>query len=70
MKFQTLLRQLDYIMQQYKKNSMKSISTINPAIMEDMQCLIIEECAPFIDLKVGVSLNHDVSLRFHFASSF
>ena len=43
---------------------MKSISTINQAIMENTKCLIVEVHASFINLKVGVSLDHDVSLRF------
>ena len=44
---------------------MKSISTINPpAIMENMECLIVKEHTSFINLKVGVLLNHDVSLLF------
>ena len=36
-------------------------STINPAIMEDMECAIIKACTPFFYLKVGVSLDHDVA---------
>jgi len=40
---------------------MKSISTINP---ENMECLIVQVRASCIDLKVGVTLNHGVSLRF------
>ena len=53
------------IMQHYKQeNSTKSNSTINPAITENMECLIIKAHASFINLKVGVSLNHDVSLCF------
>ena len=43
---------------------MKSISTINPAITENTECSIIKVCTSFIDLKVGVSFNHGVSLRF------
>ena len=45
---------------------MKSISTFNPAITKNTECLIVKECASlnFIDLKVGMSLNHGVSLRF------
>ena len=49
------------------ENNLKSISTINPAIMKNTECSIVEACASFINLKVGVSLNHAV-LRF--ASSF
>ena len=40
---------------------MKSISAINPAITENT---IIKACTSFIDLKVGVSLYHGVSLCF------
>ena len=36
---------------------MNSISTINPAITENMECLIIKAHSPVIDIKVGVSLN-------------
>ena len=43
---------------------MKSISTINPVIAENTECLIVKACTTFIDLKVGVSLDHSVSLRF------
>jgi len=49
------------------ENSLKSISTINPAITENTKFSIIKAHASFIDLKVGVSLNHTV-LRF--TSSF
>jgi len=35
------------------ENSMKSISTINPTITENMECLILKACASFIDLKVA-----------------
>ena len=41
---------------------MKSISTINAAITENMKCLIVKVHAPVIDLKVGVSPDHSVSL--------
>ena len=37
---------------------MKGISTINPAITENMECLIINVHASFINLKVGVSLDY------------
>jgi len=50
------------------ENSIKSISTINPVITENTECLIVEPCAPVIDLKVGVSLAHGASL--HFVSSY
>ena len=47
---------------------MRSISTINAAIMENMECLqecsIIKVCVAFIDIKVSVSLDHGVSLHF------
>ena len=33
---------------------MKSISTINPAIMENTDGMIVKVCAPVIDIKVGV----------------
>ena len=45
-------------------SSMKSICTINPAITEIMECLIITVHASFIDLKVGVLLNHGALLHF------
>jgi len=37
---------------------MKSILTINPAITENTERSIIKAHASFIDLKVGVSLDH------------
>ena len=37
---------------------MKSVSTINLAIMENAECSVVKACASFIDLKVGVSLDH------------
>ena len=43
---------------------MKSISTINLAIMENTECSITEACDSSIDLKVGVLLDHGVSLHF------
>ena len=43
---------------------MKSISTINPAIKENTDGTIVKARAPVIDVKVGVSPWHDVSLRF------
>ena len=36
---------------------MKSICTINPAITENTECLIINVLASLINLKVGVSLD-------------
>jgi len=41
---------------------MKSISTTNPAIMENMKSSIIKTLAPIIDLQVGLSLDRSVSL--------
>ena len=46
------------------ESSIKSISTINQAIMENMEWLIVEALNPFINLKMGLSLGHGVSLRF------
>jgi len=43
-----------------EQNNVKSISKINPAIMENTECLIIKAHASFIDFKVGVSLDHGV----------
>jgi len=43
---------------------MKSISTINPTITENTECLIVKASNPEIDLKMGVSLDHGVSLCF------
>ena len=43
------------------ENSMKSIS---PAIMQNKESPIVEAHPLFIDLKVGVSLDHGVSLYF------
>ena len=37
---------------------MKSVSTIKPAIMENTEYLIGEVHASFINLKVGISLDH------------
>ena len=34
---------------------MKSISTITPAITENMEYMIVKAHAPVIDMKVGVS---------------
>ena len=42
---------------------MKSISTINPAIMENMECSMVEVQALFYWFKVSVSLNHGVLIR-------
>ena len=43
---------------------MKSISTINPAIMENTECSTAKTHSSFIDLKVDVSLSHGVLLCF------
>jgi len=43
---------------------MKSFSTINPAIAENMDCSIVEAHAPAINQIVGVLLDHGVSLCF------
>ena len=44
-------------------NSMKSISTINPAITENTECLNVK-VPPIYQLKVAVSPDHGVPLRF------
>ena len=36
---------------------MKSISTINPAVMENTECSIVKARTSFIDFKVGVLLD-------------
>ena len=43
---------------------MKGISTINPAITENMECSITEKQASLIDIKVGVELYYSVPLHF------
>ena len=43
---------------------MKSNSTISAAITEYMECSIVKVRTSFINLKVGVSLTHGVSLCF------
>jgi len=43
---------------------MKSISTINPAITENTERLIIKAHTSIIKLKVGMFLDHEVSLPF------
>ena len=42
----------------------ESISTINPAITKNTECLIVKVCASFTNLKVGVSLDYGVLLCF------
>ena len=48
-------------------NKYKSISTINPAIVENTECLIVKVRAPVISQKEDVLLNHGVS---RFVSSY
>jgi len=48
----------------HTESSIKGISTIHLAITENMECSIIKVRAPLIDLKVGVSHDHSVSLCF------
>ena len=43
---------------------MKSISSVNSAIMENTECLIVKVCTTFINLKMCVSLGHSASLCF------
>ena len=49
---------------------MKSISTMNPAITENAKHLTVKALALFINLKVGVLLDHDVSQRFALLLAF
>ena len=45
----------------------ENISTINPAIMENTECLIVKSRTPIIAIKVGVWFNtvyHYASFRF------
>ena len=37
-----------------QRTAWQSISTINPAIMENTECTIVKARAPVIDIKVGV----------------
>ena len=46
---------------------MKSVSVTNLAITENTECTII---TPVIDIKVGVSPKHGVSLRFTLLPAF
>jgi len=46
------------------ENSMKSISTINPVITQNTEYSIVKVHSSFIDLKLGVLLDHGVSLCF------
>ena len=47
------------------ENSIKSVSTINPAITENMEWSIVKACTPVINLKVGVPFDHDASVHFY-----
>ena len=49
---------------------MKSTFTINPDITENTERSIVKVQALFINLKVGVLLDHSVSPTFCFNSSF
>ena len=49
---------------------MKSTSAINPVIIENTDGTIVKAHAPVIDIKVGVSPLHSVSLRFVFLPGF
>jgi len=46
------------------ENNMKSISTIKPAITENTEYTIIKVYAPVVDIEVGVSPYHVVSICF------
>jgi len=48
----------------YTEKSMRSISTINPAIKENTKRSIVKVRALFTNLKVGISLDHGILLRF------
>ena len=50
--------------------SIKSISTINATITENMKCLIVKVHVPVIDLKVGVSPVSLFSFRFQLFKHF
>ena len=43
---------------------MKSITTATTAITENTECTIVKVHTPVIDIKVGVSTQHGLSLRF------
>ena len=47
---------------------MKNIFIIKPAITKNTNCLIVKVSATVINQKVGVSLDHCISL--HFVSSY
>ena len=46
------------------ENSIKTNSTIKPAITDNTEYSITKACASVIDLEVGVLLGHGASLRF------
>ena len=48
----------------HTEDNVKSVSTINPVITENTECSIVKVRTTFMDLKVGVSLDHDESLCF------
>ena len=48
----------------WTENSMKTISSITPAIIENMEYTIVKAHVPVIDMKLGVSTWHCVSLCF------
>ena len=48
---------------------MESISTIKPTITENTECSIVKACVTFIDLMIGLLLDHEASPMNCFASS-
>jgi len=48
---------------------MKSISTIDPAITENMEIMIVKPYATVIDIRVDVSPQHGVSCLFQALSN-
>ena len=49
---------------------MKGVSATNPAITENMECTIVKARAQVIDIRVGVSPKHGVSLCFILLPAF
>jgi len=49
---------------------MKSISAINPAITENMECSIVDVHALFINLQAGVLLDYYASFTFSCSNMF
>jgi len=45
------------------ENGVKNFSTTNFAIKKNTEHLINEVCTPVVDVTVGVSLDHYISLR-------